>query len=327
LLHGGFVFLLDPYAQRMLDLVLLAKVVLVGALGAAAVMGLAAWGTPGPWRRSACWSWAIGAGVLAAGGTLHEWPHWPPLEDRARFLTLLVPLTMVVEGLAVRIPSRGRALVLRFALAAAAAPILLYNSVYLADLNGPGSAKWSLGTATLVLSGLVVLVALMWILFDRLERRSSTRAVQSVLALDALATAFTVMMSGYYRGGLLGLGLAGAIAGARLASYITQPQSTTGGSLAMSVVGIFAVVLMGRFFGALSTGLSAVLLLAPLLAWVVELPRLRKFSPSWRAVGRWTCVTIPLLVVLVIAERKFTAAFAARSRPAETGTASDPIDK
>ena len=92
----------------MLDIVLLAKVVLVGALTAAAVMGLAAWGAPRPWRRGACWSWAVGAGVLAASGATDQWPHWPALEDRARFLTLLVPLTLVVETLAATMRSRRR---------------------------------------------------------------------------------------------------------------------------------------------------------------------------------------------------------------------------
>jgi len=81
----------------MLDFVLLAKAVLTGALIAATVMRLATLGAPRPWRRDVCWTWAIGAGVLAASGATDQWPDWPALEDRARFLTLLVPLTLVVE--------------------------------------------------------------------------------------------------------------------------------------------------------------------------------------------------------------------------------------
>src|SRR5580698_6117502 len=83
----------------MLDIVLLAKSVLVGALTGAVVLQLASWRAPSPWRLSARWSWAIGAGVLAASGATDQWPHWPALEDRARFLTLLVPLTLVVDTL------------------------------------------------------------------------------------------------------------------------------------------------------------------------------------------------------------------------------------
>ena len=69
----------------MLDIVQLARTASVGALTAAAVMWLASCGAPRPLRCRACWSWAIGAGVLAASGATDQWPHWPALEDRAGF--------------------------------------------------------------------------------------------------------------------------------------------------------------------------------------------------------------------------------------------------
>jgi hypothetical protein len=310
----------------MFDIVLLTKVVLVGALTAAAVMRLAAWGAPSPWRRGACWTWAIGAGVLAASGATDQWPHWPAFEDRARFLTLLVPVTLVVETLAATMRSGGVMWIVRLGLTAVVAPILLHNSVYLADLNGRNSAEWSPFQAIIVLCGLAALLALVWAMLSGLQSRTSTRAVLWVLILDALATAVTVTLSGYYRGGQLGLGLAGALAGATLASYIAQPQSPTSGSLGMSVIGIFAVVLVGRFFGTLSTSLAACLLFAPLLAWTVELPRLRTLAPGWRGAGRLACVAIPLMVVVIVAQRKFTAASTARSRPSEPSAVRDLIE-
>ncbi len=95
----------------------------------------------------------------------------------------------------------------------------------------------------------------------------------------------------------------------------------------MSVIGIFSVILMGRFFGALSTGLAASLLLAPLLAWTVELPRLRSLAPAWRTAGRLACVAAALIVVLIVAERKFTAASTARTRPSEPSAAGDLLEK
>ena len=311
----------------MLDFVLVAKLVLIGSLTAAAVMHLAAWNAPRPWRRDACWTWAISAGVLAASGATDQWPHWPALEDRARFLTLLVPLTLLVETLAATMRSLSAAWVVRLGLTAVVAPILLHNSVYLAALDGHGSAEWSTSQATLVLSGLAALLALVWDMLSALQSRTSTPAVLWVLVLDALATAVTVMLSGYYRGGLLGLGLAAALGGATLASTFAQPQSRTGGSLGMSVNGIFSVVLVGRFFGALSTGLAACLILAPLLAWAVELPRLRTFPPAWRGSARLACVAIGLIVVVMVAQRKFTAASTARSRPSESSATGDLIEK
>ena len=198
-----------------------------------------------------------------------------------------MPLTVVAETLAAATRSGSVAWIVRLGLAAVVAPILLHNTVYLADLNGHESAEWSPAQATIVLCGLAALLALMWAMMTWLQSWTSTPAVLWVLVLDALATAATVMLSGYYRGGLLGLGLAGALAGAILASYITQLRWTTSGSLGMGVIGVFAVVVVGRFFGTLSTSLAACLLLAPLLAWIVELPRLCKLARLAQAPGGW----------------------------------------
>ncbi|MBI2826977.1 MAG: hypothetical protein HYX69_20060 [Planctomycetia bacterium] len=297
----------------MLDIVPAAKVVLVAALIAAAVMWLAARRAPRAWRRVACWSWATGAGVLAASGATDQWPHWPALEDRARFLTLLVPLALVGETLVATMRSGSLAWIVRLGLATIVAPILLHNTVYLADLSGPDSAEWSPTQAAIVLCGLAALLTLVWGTMSRLQARTSTSAVLWVLVLDALATAAAVMLSGYYRGGLLGLGLAGALAGATLASYATQPQWPTSGSLGMAVIGIFSVVVMGRFFGTLPTSLAACLLVAPLLAWIVELPPLGRLAPIWRGAGRLICVAAPLMAVVIVAQREFAAASKARS--------------
>ena len=311
----------------MLDVVLLVKVVLIGALTAAGVMLLASWASRRRWPRSVCWSWAVGAGVLAASGATDQWPNWPALEDRARFLTLLVPITLVVETVTAAMRSGKIAWVVRAGLAAVATPILLHDSIYLTDLNGPNSAEWSTAQATIVLGGIAVVLALVWAMLSWLQARTSTRSVLWILILDAAAAAFTVMLSGYYRGGLLGLGLTAALAGATLASYVAQPQPTKSGGLGMSVMGIFAVVLVGRFFGSLATGLAACLLLAPLLACAVELPRLRTVAPRWRAAGRLACVAGPLIVVVTIAQRNFTAASVAPSRPSEPNELRDRIEK
>lgn len=310
----------------MLDTALLAKVVLVGTLTAAAVMWLAARWAPSAWQ-CVCWSWAVGVGVLAASGASDQWPRWPPLEDRARFLTLLVPSILVVETLVATLPSRGAACLVRLGLAAVVAPVLLHNTVYLTNQNGRNSAEWSPLQASVVLSGLAAVLALIWAMLARLQTRTPTPAVFWVLMLDAWAAAVTVMLSGYYYAGILGLGLAAALAGASLAWYITQPQSPTNGSLGMSVIGIFAVVLMGRFFGSLSNGLAACLLLAPLLAWTVELPWMRALASRSRGMWRLACVAAPLIVVVIIAQRKFSSASKAGSRTFEPNAISELIEK
>ena len=304
----------------MFDIVLPAKVVLIGGLTAAAVMLLAIRRTPHATRSDVSWIWAIGLGVWAAASANDQWPHWPPLEDRGRFLTLLVPLAVAVETVAATVPSRRVVWGMRIALASVTGPILLYNSVYLADLNGPGSAEWSAAQAAIVLCGLAIILAVVWAMLSTLEARTSTAAVMWPLVLDALAVGVTVMLSGYYGGGLLGLGLAGAVGGATLGSHASESPATTNGYVGIAIIGILSVVLMGRFFGSLSTGLAACLLVPPLAAWIVELPRLRGLAPSWRSTVRLACVAVPLMAVVIVAQRKFVAASAARSQPLEPGS-------
>ena len=120
------------------------------------------------------------------------------------------------------------------------------------------------------------------------------------------------MLSGYYRAGLLGLGLAGAIAGAMLTSHIVQPRPPTGSCLGMSVIGIFAVVLMGTLYGALSTSLAACLLLAPLLGGRSNFLGCAGGRQVGACAGRLACVAIPLMVVVIVAQWKFMAATTAR---------------
>jgi len=299
----------------MLDFAPLVTAVLAGALAAAAVILVAARMAPRRWRAGATWSWAIGAGVSVAGGLTYQWPHWPPLEDRARFLTLVVPLTLVIESLAAPLNSRRTTWTLRLVLAFCVAPILLHDSVYLVASEGYDSAEWSRLQAALIFAGLGAVLAGNWALLSRLSTRKSASAVQWVLAVDALAMAVTVMLSGYFGAGLVGLGLCGAITGAAVAAKWVPLQSSVGDSLGMSVVGIFAVMLMGRFFGALPTGLAAALLLAPLLAWGSELPRLRTLTPRWQTAVRLACVALPLLVTVALAQQRFAAASAAKSAP------------
>src|SRR5207253_1123934 len=92
-----------------------------------------------------------------------------------------------------------------------------------------------------------------WGLLALLQSRTSERTAAPVLAFASAAAAATVMLSGYYQGGLLGLPLAGALAGATLASLAARAPPNTRLSPGVGVVGLFAVLLIGRFFGSLPT--------------------------------------------------------------------------
>src|SRR5947209_10599693 len=110
---------------------------LVGsAVAAALTLLLVAWPgrRPHPLRLRLSWVLGLGAGIYAGCCTLGQWPRWPAPEDRDRFLVILLPAAIAVEVAAALLPRpRWLAWLLRLGVVGAAAPILLYNSVYLAD--------------------------------------------------------------------------------------------------------------------------------------------------------------------------------------------------
>lgn len=285
---------------------------LVGALVAAVAICLCA----RCWARFAwrgpVWSLAVGGGVFAAGLVGDPWT-WPPLEDRARFFVLLLPLTLLVEAIAPHVRSARLAWVARLALCVVAGPILLLASVYLSDVGGAGAALWSISQAVVIFAALGGVLAMLWWLMSALETRTSACTVQGLLAIDALAAGLAVMLSGYFRAGVLGLMLATSIAGAGLVARFVRLPATNHGGLGMSLIGLHSVILLGIFFGSLSFGLAAGLYFAPLAAWTVELPRLRLLSSHWRMLARVACVAVPLIAVVTIAQVRFATASAARS--------------
>jgi hypothetical protein len=271
----------------------------------------------GLWRRA-----PVG-GVLGAGAAfylgcrlLKLWPHWPPREDQDRLLLLVLPAVLAVE-LAASFPRLRRwlAWLLRLTVAAAAAPVLLYQTTYLADLAGPGTREWTTAQAGLILGGLAVALAAVWAALALLLKRSPGRSVPLALSLVCVGAAATVMLSGYATAGQLALPLAAALAGAALARPGGAP-----GLLGFGIVGLFSVLVIGHFFGKLTTAHAALLGLAPLLVWLPELPYARALPLRLRGLVRMVVVVVPLALVLVEARAKFIEG----SRPAASSGAKEP---
>ena len=125
------------------------------------------------------------------------------------------------------------------------------------------------------------------------------------------------MLSGYLTGGQIGIPLAGALAGVTAASFLTAPPPNANWPLGVCVIGLFGVLLLGRFFGTLATPAAVCLLAAPLLIWILEVPRLRKRGPGFRDVCALVLVAIPLAVVVATAQKQFAEDSAATSSSAE----------
>ena len=214
----------------MPDPVVIATALGVAAAAAAVLVLICGW----PWRAArrprfdAGWALGVGAGFFLGCWALGIRPHWPPREDQDRLLGLVLPAVVVVELLAAfpRVP-RWLVLPLRSAVAASGAGILLYGSIYLSDVAGPGTREWSPVQAWLILGGMAAALAAVWALLALLSRRARGCRTRCAWRARAPGQRLTVMLSGYATGGQVGLPLAAAVLGAA-AAVLVLPRSSRG---------------------------------------------------------------------------------------------------
>jgi hypothetical protein len=100
------------------------------------------------------------------------------------------------------------------------------------------------------------------------------------------------MYSGYATGGQLGLPLAGSLAGAAAASLVISEKATGEAAIGVSLILLFGLLGMGRFFAELTTLHTVLLATAPL--WFL-LPRAA--GVRWKQA--WVRSAIGVLLVLV----------------------------
>jgi hypothetical protein len=272
---------------------------------AALVLLLCGW----PWRapRSA----RVLAGAVLGPGIgfylgmlrLRPVPHWPPKEDQDRLLLILLPAVLVVETLAafVRLP-RLVTWLLRGAIAASAARVLLHDSIYLKDLSDPGTAGWTPAQQMGTLAGLGAALAAVWAGLYLAAGRSAGRVAPLSLTLSCAGAAAVITLSGSLSAGMLALVLAAALAGIVIASLVLPHGTDIRSALGLGVIGLFAALVSGHFFGSLTIANGALLFVAPLLC-CLPLPIPRTW-PRLRAVVSTALVAVPLALAVVGASQK-----------------------
>jgi hypothetical protein len=262
------------------------------------------WRTSAPARKKLGWIWGTAIGSAVGFWILGFRPAWPPRVDQDRFLLLVFPAALLVESIAgvVKWPRWLRWL-LRLAFAAVPARVLLQDSIYLSDVGGKGTSEWTQSQSMLALSGVAILLALVWMALALLEKRTLSRSIPLALSMALSAAGVAVMLTGYITGGELGLPICAALAGAIAASCAAPAGDVRGSSVGIGVVGLFSILIVGRFFGSLSTEQALILFLAPLLCWLPELPGIRKLPPWASGILRLILVAIPLAFVLVQAQK------------------------
>ncbi len=284
---------------------------LLAALTASVVLLLC--GLPGPRRIRALVSsgGVVGAGLALylACGVLRLLPKWPPLEDNDRNLLFLFPSVVLVELLAC-FAGRWRLVfwVPRLLIAAAAARVLLHGSIFIQAPDEYTPAEWTAAEAWWVLGGLAAALAGMWGLLYALVRRAPGRSVSIAVAGALAGSSVAVMLTGNATGGEPNLALAAALAGAVAASLLLRRLPDQAGIVGLGIVGLFAVLVAGRFFGSLTTLHGVVLFFSLVLAWLPELPYVRRFLKPWqRGLLRVALVAFPVVLVLIPVVQKSIA--------------------
>ncbi|TWU04537.1 hypothetical protein [Stieleria varia] len=235
---------------------------------------------------------------------------WPPTSGLDRLLMIVVPMTLCVELIAgARLLPTAVSWLLRFGVAITVPPILLQNSVYLSSTD-----DWTSWQAITVL---VIALAMVWGTLSYITHRSGGISIAFAICLAIQCAGATVMMAGYINGGAAAIPLAATLFGVSVAPclsprYMRRDHEVRlpNGFLAsaiigIGVVGLFGLLFVGRFFGEISTMPALTILIAPLLCCVSEAPKIRDRKPWIVASLSLILVAIPLMVVLIAANREF----------------------
>ncbi|MBL8799861.1 MAG: hypothetical protein JNM56_38625 [Planctomycetia bacterium] len=313
----------------MPDAMLLLKASVLAAVLAAIAVLLAG----NPWRQPRTPLVAIGGVLGIAGGFLAGvWllgltPSFPPTEDQDRLLLIVLPAVVIVEmGCAFLGNRPWAAWLLRLMVAAGAAPVLLHGSVYLSGAAGADALAWSPIQTALILGLLGTALLAQWALLDRLAQRRAGSVVLLSLAVATGGAGIVIMLSGYSSGGQLGPPLAAALGGAALAGFVLMEATGLRGVLGLGLVGLFALLVIGRFFGSLTTTNAALLFAAPLLGWLPELPFVQRLGPRLRQLAHLALTVLPVAAALTFAVQAFVEASKPRTFAPSNAVESSPSD-
>jgi hypothetical protein len=113
------------------------------------------------------------------------------------------------------------------------------------------------------------------------------------------------MLSGYASGGQMGLPLSAALAGTIVACFAVRGPVPIQGVISVGVVGLFSLLIVGRFFGELATNHAALLFFGPLLGWLTAMPYIRRRGYRTRGMVCVLLTAVPIAVTLALAQHQF----------------------
>ncbi len=164
---------------------------------------------------------------------------------------------------------------------------------------------WSIPTSAAWVSGGAVVAWCCTELVVAVERRRPGRDLPVALALTAAAAGLVTAMTDSITVDQFGLVLAAVLAGGAATALLLPAHLAPRGHAAVAMPLLTAVLLFGTHSSDLHMRYAATLLAAPALAWVAELPALRR-RPPWQIVAlRLAAVLLPVAVILAIVVPRF----------------------
>jgi hypothetical protein len=249
----------------------------------------------------------VGAAVFLGAVVLCIGPRLPPRDVLDRYLLILLPASVAAEAAAAALTRwRWAPLYIRLFLVGVTGSILLHGSVYVT--GPPRDVEQKPTQAVLLLLVLGFALAVAWLVLSR-RAHGAGRSVLAALAVTTAGAACVVIMSGYASGGQLGFPLAAGLAATAIGLWISKADNGEArGAVGVGILGLFALLVAGRFFADLTTTQAAVLFAAPLLTWLPEWLLARRLGPGWRGVAGVLLTVVPVAVVVALAARYFLLA-------------------
>ena len=133
------------------------------------------------------------------------------------------------------------------------------------------------------------------------------------MTLAATGAGVTLLASGSAVLGQLGLTLAISLAGAWFAGILINGPVAQRGGLGVALILLAGLLINGYFYASLKPLHALVLAMAPLAAWVGQLPPIRRLKP-WQA-----SLVVVILTGVVVAAVTAPAAITAQREASEAG--------
>lgn len=268
---------------------LLLGVALPAAVAAAVLLVVGRRGGPCERASGGCWGGAvaIGAGYLAGHVLVMGRPTFPPPEVTA----WLFYLTWPVMGAAV-VKGRRTRWAVRAAVSGAAVWLLL---------RPIARHSWGMGECVLGLGGLFAAMLVFWSQMEGLAHRAKGVSLPLSLFVAVAGAGAVLLLSGSVVLSRLCGALSAALAAAALVAWRRPGVSLAGGGVSVVAV-LFASLLICGYFYVQASATSVILLaLAPAVAWVGQVPGVRRITPWKIAIVRIAAVLVPVGAAVTIA--------------------------